>query len=247
MNKEKIVEEGLAIEKIQEISELREKYENWKEEVLRYVEVNNLNIEQCRMLLYIVDTPYESKENKIGKYRLCINKTIKFLQEVVIKKQELDALEAIINNFGLYLYNMFSTTPDKKATLRKEVLEQIVISNEYDVQHIMYAVIKALYPSARREVNQDIGYGTDRYDIIIEEIDTIIEIKCTRKDHNEKKLFRELGEDAYFYKCSRLIIYVYDKQHKIQDVGNFIRALERTKETAGKEVRVYVEHVQEMI
>lgn len=27
----------------------------------------------------------------------------------------------------------------------------------------------------------------------------INEIKCTRKDHSENKLFRELGEDAFFY------------------------------------------------
>ena len=111
----------------------------------------------------------------------------------------------------------------------------------------MYAVIKALYPSARREVNQDTGYGTVRYDIVIEEIDTVIEIKCTRKDHTDSKLCRELGEDGYFYKCSRLLIYVYDKYQKIADVGNFIKALERTRETAGKNVKVFIEQVRELI
>lgn len=163
------------------------------------------------------------------------------------RKQKVDALETIVKNFGLYLQNMFSVLPENRATLKKEVLEQIVLNNEYDVQHMMYAVIKALYPSARREVNQDIRYGTDRYDIFIEETDTVIEIKCTRKDHSENKLFRELGEDAFFYRCSKLIIYVYDKQHVIHDVDNFIKALKRDKDAAGKEVRVYVEQVNELI
>ena len=45
----------------------------------------------------------------------------------------------------------------------------------------------------------------------------------------------------------KLIIYVYDKQHVIHDVDNFIRALERDKETSGKEVRVYVEQIKELI
>ena len=53
--------------------------------------------------------------------------------------------------------------------------------------------------------------------------------------------FLEWGEDGYFYQCSRLIIFVYDKRRKIQDVGNFIKALERTGETAGKDIKVYVD------
>ena len=248
MNKEQIIHIGAEIEKISELPELCERYEDWKTEILRYVADNNLSVEQYRMLLHAVSTPYEPKEEKIEKYRSCIKKTILYLQkEEERKKQEMDALETIVKNFGLYLQNMFLTMPENRATLKKEVLEQIVLNNEYDVQHTMYAVVKALYPSARREVNLDIGYGTDRYDIIIGETDTVIEIKCTRKDHSENKLFRELGEDAFFYQCSKLIIYVYDKQHVIHDVDNFIRALERNKETAGKEVRVYVEQIKELI
>lgn len=247
MNKEWIIDTGLEIEKVSELSELCEKYEAWKAEVLRYAADNNLSVEQYRILLHTVSTPYESIEEKVEKYRVCIKKTILYLRKEEGKKQEADTLEILVKNFGLYLQNMFLTVPENRSTLKKEVLEQIVLNNEYDVQHTMYAVIKALYPSARREVNQDIGYGTDRYDIMVEEADTVIEIKCTRKDHSENKLFRELGEDAFFYQCSKLIIYVYDKQHVIHDVDNFIKALERGKQTAGKEVRVYVEQVRKLI
>lgn len=80
-------------------------------------------------------------------------------------------------------------------------------------------IIKASYPSARREVNQDTGYGTVRYDIVIQEIDTVIEIKCTRKDHSASKLCRELGEYGYFYKCSRLIMYMISiKRYRMQKI-----------------------------
>ena len=248
MNKEQLIEQGLKIAKISELSQLGREYEDWKAEVLQYAKKRGSDIGECKMLLYIMDTPYEAKEAKIEKYRSCIDKTIRFIQNDETRENyHIDALEKIISNFGLYLKNMFCTVPENKATLKKEIMEQIVINNEYDVQHIMYAVIKALYPSARREVNEDMGYGTVRYDIIIKEIDTVIEIKCTRKDHSEKKLCRELGEDGYFYKCSKLIIYVYDKLDVIHDVKNFIMALERTKETAGKEVKVYVKQGKEMI
>jgi len=163
------------------------------------------------------------------------------------KMDKPDVLESVLGNFGLYLKSMFLVEPENKATLKKAILQEIHIENEYDVQHIMYAVIKALYPSARREVNQDTGYGTVRYDIVIKEIDTVIEIKCTRKDHTENKLYKELAEDGYLYECSKLLVYVYDKHQKISDVGNFMKALERTKETAGKDVKVFVEQVSELV
>ena len=60
-------------------------------------------------------------------------------------------------------------------------------------------------------------------------------------------MFRELGEDAFFYKCSKLIMYVYDKENVIGDVDNFVKALERDKETAGKEIKVYVEQMKQLI
>lgn len=248
MNKEQIIKAGREIEKIADLPELCEKYEAWKADLLNYAVENKLNVEQYRILLHVVKTPYGSQEENKENYISCIKKTILYLEkDEKTEKREMDALETIIKNFGLYLQNMFSTTPENQATLKKEVLEQIILNNEYDVQHTMYAVVKALYPTARREVNQDIGYGAVRYDIIVDEIDTVIEIKCTRKDHSENKLFRELGEDAFFYQCSKLIIYVYDKEHVIQDINNFIRALERSKEDAGKDIKVYVEQIKELI
>lgn len=248
MNKEELIKNGAELEKISEFSDFCQNYENWKTEVLHYVSENHLHTEQYKMLLYAVHTPFESTEETLKKYRYCIKKTIISLQkEPECKKYHDDILEIVIKNFGLYLQNMFFELPGNKATLKKESLRQIVICNEYDLQHIMYAVIKTLYPSARREVYQDIGYGADRCDIWIEEEDTIIELKCTRADHTENKLFRELGEDAFFYRCSKLIFYIYDKQSIIRDINNFSKALERDKLSGGKEVKVYVEQIKKLI
>ncbi|MDO4328772.1 MAG: hypothetical protein Q4C66_05500 [Lachnospiraceae bacterium] len=247
MNKEQLIEKGLALETLSELSLLRECYEEWKNMVIEYASRNDYIMEQCRIQLHMVETPFESKEEILVKYRSCVKRGIKLLQDAEVFGQETDALERVICNFDLFLQNMFRTKPENKATLQQELLDQVTIQNEYDVQHIMYAVIKALYPSARREVSQDTGYGTVRYDIVIEEIDTVIEIKCTRKDHSEAKLYRELGEDGYFYRCSRLIIYIYDKQKIIHDVGNFRKSLSRTTKTAGKEVHVYVEQTRNLI
>ena len=247
MNKAYIIEIGLNITKNLKGAEFFEEFNAWKDRVLQYVEENNLSIETYKKALYVVDNPFESKEDKAFKYRKCINKTIDILQKDLRVLNENDSIDTLLNNFGIFLKGMFRTELEKKATIKSEILKQITIHNEYDIQHIMYALIKTLYPSARREVNQDIGYGTVRYDIIIEELDTIIEMKCTRDNHTDKKLFRELGEDAFFYKCSKLYIYIYDKKHKISDVVNFVKALERKKEEAGKEIKVYVEQSNELV
>lgn len=247
MNREQLINYGRELETIWEVSDLEAKYEIWKEYVLEYVRENQLDVEKYRMLMYAPRIPWETKEEKLKKYHNSIEKVFAILEKQEEKSEEKKTLEKLVGNFGLYLQTMFKIIPEKKSTLQKSDLEKIVINNEYDVQHIMYAVIKALYPSARREVNQDIGYATARYDIVIEEIDTVVEIKCTRTDHSEKKLFRELGEDAFFYKCSKLLMYVYDKENVISDVDNFVKALERDKETAGKEIKVYVEQMNQLI
>ncbi len=245
MNKDNLITIGLEILEKTDLDEVNVLYDKWKTDVLTYVKSHGLDAGEYKLHLYTTLTPYESEEIKIDKMKTCINDTILCLQREEEDRIPADTLESVIDNFGLYLYNMFSVVPDKKASLTEEVLKQIEIKNEYDVQHVMYAVLKALYPSARREVFDDIGYVSDRYDIFIEELDTIVEIKCTRKDHSEKKLFRELGEDAFFYKHSKVIMYIYDKNSVITDVNNFVKALERTD--AGKEIKVFVEQTKKLI
>ncbi len=245
MNKDNLVTIGLEILGKTDINEINALYDKWKADVLLFAKNHGLDTSEYKLHLHTTLTPYESVEVKIDKMKTCINDTILCLQDEAEDRIPANALESVIDNFGLYLYNMFSVMPDKKASLTEDVLKQITIQNEYDVQHIMYAVIKALYPSARREVPDDIGYASDRYDIFIEELDAVVEIKCTRKDHSENKLFRELGEDAFFYNCSKLIMYVYDKNSVITDVNNFVKALER--KDAGKEIKVFVEQTKELI
>lgn len=247
MNRTELIEIGIKLQEESEVAVLCEQYEIWKRNLQQYFANDKSVVEQCRVLLHVVDTPYESEIAKKKKYCSCIKKMLDYLKFMESKEQISSPLEAIICNFGLYLKYMYQMEPENKATLNKQILEQIKIENEYDLQHMMYALVKALYPSARREVNQDTGYATVRFDIVIEEIDTVIELKCTRENLSENKLYRELGEDGYFYKCSKLILYVYDKHKKIRDVNNFVKSLERTKEMAGKDVKVYVEQVKELV
>ena len=73
-------------------------------------------------------------------------------------------------------------------------MSALKIENEYDVQHLLFAYLKPLYPMARTEVNQDTGYATVRTDISLDS-ETVIEVKCTRPSMQLGKLKEEIAAD----------------------------------------------------
>ena len=126
-------------------------------------------------------------------------------------------IERYLRNFYFFLEAFREVKPDKRASLTSENLKKIQIENEYDLQHLLYAVIKPLYPDARREVSDDSGVGTVRSDIKILSLNTIIEAKCTRTSTNLKKLTEEIEADIVHYKADYIFFYIYDKEKIIKD------------------------------
>ena len=115
--------------------------------------------------------------------------------------------------FYFFLEAFREAKPDKRASLTTEKFaKKYRLKNEYDLQHLLYAVIKPLCPDARREVNDDSGVGTVRSDIKILSLNTIIEAKCTRTSTNLKKLTEEIEADIVHYKADYIFFYIYDKE-----------------------------------
>jgi len=103
---------------------------------------------------------------------------------------------------------------------------------------LLYAVIKSLYPDARREVSDDSGVGTVRSDIKILSLNTIIEAKCTRTSTNLKKLTEEIEADIVHYKADYIFFYIYDKEKIIKDRHAFETNFNRSFD--GKEIRIII-------
>lgn len=116
--------------------------------------------------------------------------------------------------------NLFERRLHKKGGIQKEQLEGLRIKNEYDVQHLLYAYLKPLYPMARAEVNEDTGYGTVRSDILLDSKNTI-EVKCTRKGMVLKKLVEEIEADMVHYSAKNIYFFIYDKEKLIDNPCNF--------------------------
>lgn len=133
----------------------------------------------------------------------------------------------ILNNFLEHTKAMYLDGVHGKGTIRKEDLENIRIGNEYDVQRIVYSLIKPLFLDARLEVVDDTGYSSVRYDIDIKSCNVTIEVKCSRASMSERRLHEEMGADSFHYKRKNIIFFVYDKENIVENIDSFKKAYKR--------------------
>lgn len=195
-----------------------------------------------------------------------INKSIQFLESLVTdienglhdhvqllekSNSEIDQKHAMIiirkflKNFLLHIREMYQVPVHGNGHIKQDDLKKIKIGNEYDVQRILYSILKPIFPEARLEVSEDDGYGTVRYDIFLNNYSMVIEVKCTRPSLTEKKLKEELGSDIYHYKQKYIFFFIYDKEEKIKNKEAFVEAYTSDDKEIGKQIETYI--VQQII
>lgn len=140
-----------------------------------------------------------------------------FTEDIALK-----IITRVLKNFHSHIEEMYQAKVHGKAHITKEKLEAIKIGNEYDVQRILYSILKPIFPEARLEVTNDTGYGSVRYDIFIEKYNVVIEVKCSRPSMSDKSLREELGSDIYHYQYSNVFFFVYDKDKLITNKVAFV-------------------------
>ena len=113
-----------------------------------------------------------------------------------------------------------------------------MIGNEYDLQHIVYALLRALFSLSRIEEYQDAGACAVRKDICIDEFDIAIELKCTRDSLSAKKLSEEVASDIVHYDNKNIFFLIYDKARIIDNIDVFRDTYEKTD--MSKNVKVFV-------
>ena len=162
---------------------------------------------------------YSDKDTK-EKMLEARKRVIEYMNEIMNINENGRLLLDILEKFYLFLENLFERRLHKRGGIQKEQLEGLRIKNEYDVQHLLYAYLKPLYPMARAEVNEDTGYGTVRSDILLDSENTI-EVKCTRKGMVLKKLVEEIEADMVHYSAKNIYFFIYDKEKLIDNPCNF--------------------------
>ena len=138
---------------------------------------------------------------------------------------EMSLLTKVLDNFYFFLEALFERKPHRKGTIQKTQLDKLKIINEYDVQYLLYAYLKPIYPEARAEVSEDTGYHSVRVDIVINK-DCVIEVKCTRQGLNVNKLLEEIEADMVHYGAKEIYFFIYDKEKRIDNPLAFKRSNE---------------------
>lgn len=147
-------------------------------------------------------------------------------------------LEKYLSNFYLFLEAFKERIPDKRASLTANDLQKIKIENEYDLQHLLYAVLRPLYGDIRKEVTEDSGVGAIRSDLKIPSLNAVIEAKCSRRSMNLRMLTEQIEADIVHYEAKSIYFYVYDKEKIIKDRAAFETYFNRSFD--GKRIRVII-------
>ncbi len=125
------------------------------------------------------------------------------------------------------ILNNFSNAVQKITTNRRQGHSPFIISDEYDVQDILYVILKPLFPNLRAEDPIPIvGAKSTKIDLILREEKILIEAKMIKQsDNNEKHFIEQLKVDIESYhSCQwldKLFCFVYDPSKKTLDAANF--------------------------
>jgi hypothetical protein len=116
----------------------------------------------------------------------------------------------------------------KKITLqRRKDHPSFAINDEYDVQDLLYVILKSIFPNLKEEdPTPRVGVKSNKIDLILREDGILIEVKMLKQsDHNEKDFIEQLKNDIQSYRNSHwlkhLLFFVYDPFGKTKDAHNF--------------------------
>lgn len=159
---------------------------------LKQLGINSEYLMEVEKRAYYFPNSYSEKDTK-EKIEQAKKKVLEYINEMMDTSLEDKRTLSILENFYLFLEGLIEREPHKRAGIQKEQLETLKIKNEYDVQHLLFAYIRPLYPMARTEVSEDTGYNTVRVDIALDaktviDKEKIIENPLNFKITYEKKI-----------------------------------------------------------
>lgn len=214
-----------------------EEYEKWIQLSIRFLEQNFPNE------TFTIDFKETGcKANGNGKDRfytlMGILEALRDIPPTVSKREDIDwVLEKICTNFNKAAKALLNRRKDggnPRSTIE--------IRDEYDVQDLMYGILKLFEDDVRPEdyVPEYAG-GNSRIDFHLPTHEIYIETKMTRNNLKDKEIGEELAIDIARYsdRCKKLVCFIYDSGNFLQNPYGLISDLEKLSKD-GLEVKVYV-------
>jgi hypothetical protein len=121
------------------------------------------------------------------------------------------------------------TRRNEKGTPRST----LKVSDEYDVQDLLHALLKVEFDDVRREEpTPSAGELSTRMDVLLVEAGIVVECKMTRRGLTAKALQKELILDVHGYathpNCKTLVFFIFDRRHSITNPQALASAVEGT-------------------
>jgi hypothetical protein len=134
-----------------------------------------------------------------------------------------DIIVGILNNFE----NAIKKITDQSMRYGKEKQDRLLIkiNDEYDVQDLLYVILKSIFPQIKYEDDiSNYGGSSKRLDFYLQEDGIILEVKEINKA-DDKKYTKQMKEDLQSYhvvnNLSYIIFFIY-APNAIQDVNSFL-------------------------
>jgi hypothetical protein len=189
---------------------------------------------------------YEDDLNKLKrhlmKYREEINLVLESEKPPIISREE-----ELTENNAIEDIKMILSRFDKvvrQLGKRHRCGKIFEVKNEYDVQHLLHALLKIFFDDISTEVAIPGGVsGHTIMDFLLKSEEIAIEVKKTREGLSNVELRRQLNDDIPTYKthpdCDTLIFFIYDPDNIIENPIRFEKEFnERT--TDDFRVLVYI-------
>ena len=152
---------------------------------------------------------------------LCLLEAIqmKALEIKFINQSAVDIVKNVLNSFNNSIKRITSDRYGGKPGL--------IIENEYDVQDILFSMLKGLFNDLEREDPiSKIAGKSSRIDMNIRSYGIMIELKMIKQtDKDHKKYIEELKLDIINYSAWKelkdLILFTYDPYNKTTDDNHF--------------------------
>lgn len=154
------------------------------------------------------------------------------LEEFNHRYLETQLSSVTVNNLSSYemikiILANFHNASKKITQERRKDHPVFRIADEYDVQDLLYTVLKCSFPKLKEEdPTPRVGAKSNKIDLILREEGILIEVKMIKEsDSSEKPFVEQLKNDIQSYHTcewlKHLTFFVYDPFSKIKDVHNF--------------------------
>lgn len=137
-----------------------------------------------------------------------------------------DAIELLCNRFPVVVSQLRDRHGDRPT---------LDVSDEYDVQDLMHALLRIFFEDVRvEEWTPSYAGGSSRMDVLLAVEGIVVETKKTRPGLAARQLGSELIDDIARYRahpnCKQLVCFVYDPEGRIANPRGLERDLSRQEE-----------------